>query len=120
MSIKQNVPSEHAEQVTFLAQFEKNYPGVRVFAIPNGGFRNKSVAVKLKAEGVKKGVPDLCIPEWNLWIEMKRKKGGRLTPEQKDWISYLKKCGHTVIVAPGWEAAMEALECYIIQTTQSG
>ena len=110
-----SVPTEHAEQVTFLSQFEKKYPGVRVFAIPNGGFRNKSVAVKLKAEGVKRGVPDLYVPEWNLWIEMKRVKGGSLSPEQKDWICYLRKCGHTVIVGKGWEAAMEAVEDWLEQ-----
>lgn len=28
---------------------------------PNGGLRNKIVAAKLKAQGVKPGVPDICI-----------------------------------------------------------
>jgi len=106
------IPTEHAEQVTFLSQFEKSYPGVRIFAVPNGGFRNKSVAVKLKAEGVRKGVPDLFIPAWNLWIEMKRTKGGSLSPDQKDWISYLESVGHTVIVGKGWQAAIEAVKAW--------
>jgi hypothetical protein len=38
-------------------------------------------------EGVSPGVPDLFIPDWLLWVEMKREKGGRVSPEQKDWIS---------------------------------
>lgn len=115
MSLSNSSPTEHAEQVTFLSQFEKKYPGVRIFAIPNGGFRNKSVAVKLKAEGVKSGVPDLFIPAWCLWIEMKRVKGGRLSSEQSDWKKYLESCGHTVMVCKGWEAAMEAVEDWLEQ-----
>jgi hypothetical protein len=45
------------------------------------------VAKRLKAEGVVRGIPDLFIPQWNLWVEMKRKTGGRLSPEQKSMIS---------------------------------
>jgi hypothetical protein len=50
-------------------------------------------------------VPDLCVPEWSLWIEMKRQEGGRLSEKQKDWIAYLEEIGHTVIVGKGWEDA---------------
>lgn len=105
-------PTEHAEQVTFVREFERLYPGVRIFAIPNGGLRAKATAVKLKQEGVRKGVPDLYVPEWNLWIEMKRVKGGGLSPEQKDWIEYLEAIGHTVIVGKGWQHAMEQVEAF--------
>jgi len=47
-----------------------------LFAIPNGGLRNKITAKKLKNEGVQKGVPDLFLSvpssEHNgLFIEMK-------------------------------------------------
>ena len=31
-------------------------------AIPNGGHRNKATAGQLKAEGVKRGVPDIFLP----------------------------------------------------------
>lgn len=97
-----NMPSEHIEQVTFVNEFEKLWPGVRIFAIPNGGFRHKATADKLKAEGVKAGIPDLFIPAWNVWIEMKRQKGGSVSKEQKDWHAYLRSVGHTVIIAKGW------------------
>lgn len=106
------VPTEHAEQVTFVAEFEREYPGVRIFAVPNGGLRNKQVAQKLKQEGLRKGVPDLFVPAWNLWIEMKRIKGGALSPDQKDWIAYLESVGHSVIVGKGWQAAMEAVKAW--------
>lgn len=45
------------------------------------------------------------MPEWSLWIEMKRQEGGRLSAAQKDWIAYLEEVGHTVIVGRGWEDA---------------
>ena len=60
-----------------------------------------SVAKRLKAEGVVRGVPDLFVPAWNLWIEMKRVSGGRLSPDQKQMIEYLEGARHTVIVAKG-------------------
>lgn len=100
------VPSEHAEQVTFLAEFERAYPGVRIFAIPNGGLRNVAVAKKLKQEGVRKGVPDLFIPAWLIWVEMKKTKGSATSAEQKDWHEYLRSIGHTVVVGKGWVDAM--------------
>ena len=102
-----SVPSEHAEQVTFVNQFEREWPGVRIFAIPNGGFRSMTTAKKLREEGVRAGVPDLFIPAYQTWIEMKRTVGSRLSPEQKDWIAYLEAIGHIVIVAKGWRMAMD-------------
>ena len=94
-------PSEHKEQVGFVNWFEAQFPRVRIFAIPNGGHRAVSVGKQLKAEGVRAGVPDLFIPEWHLWVEMKRVKGGRLSGEQKDWIAYLESIGYTVVVGLG-------------------
>ncbi len=108
--MKLNIPTEHAEQVTFVQEFKNAFPGIRIFAIPNGGYRHKATAQKIKAEGGEPGVPDLFIPAWNLWIEMKRTKGGRLSPDQKDWIAYLRTAGHYAIVCNGWQAAMEAVK----------
>lgn len=101
----QSLPSEHSEQVGLINWFRGRFPGVLIFAIPNGEKRALSVAKRLKAEGVVRGVPDLYVPAWNLWIEMKRKSGGRLSPEQKQMIDYLKGIGHTAIVGKGAEDA---------------
>lgn len=87
------------------------FGNVRIFHIPNGGHRAISVAKKMKDEGVCSGVPDLYAPQWRLWIEMKRQKGGRLLPDQKDWIEYLEGIGDTVIVAKGaTDASRQVLE----------
>jgi len=59
----------------------------------------------LRAEGVQAGIPDLFVPAWLLWVEMKRETGGVLAPVQKDWIVYLKGIGHRVIVGRGFEDA---------------
>ena len=73
--------------------------------MPNGAAVSKAQAARLVVEGLSAGVPDLCVPEWSLWIEMKRQEGGRLSAAQKDWIAYLEEVGHTVIVGKGWEDA---------------
>ncbi len=98
------VPTEHEEQRAFVAWFRKTFPTTRIFAIPNGGKRPKLTAARLKAEGATRGVPDLFVPEWAMWIEMKRQKGGVVSPEQKDWHEYLGQFD-TVFVARGCEDA---------------
>ena len=51
------------------------YAGIPVFAIPNGGSRDRREAARMTAQGVKPGVPDLFIPRaagkfHGLFIEM--------------------------------------------------
>jgi hypothetical protein len=101
------VPTEHQEQVAFVQWFRLQYPRVRIFAIPNGGLRGKITAVKMKAEGVSPGVPDLYIPAWRLWIEMKRRKNAKLSEDQVSWIDYLREeVGDSVMVAYGADEAI--------------
>ena len=99
------IPSEDQEQMLLVQWFRRTYAGVRIFAIPNGGHRSMAVAAKLKATGTSSGVPDLFIPAWRLWVEMKRTKGGSLSPEQKEWIAYLEGCGYQCVVGKGAEDA---------------
>lgn len=105
--------SESAEQIGFLRWFETAFHGVRIFHIPNGGHRAMTVAKKLKDEGVRSGVPDLYVPAWKLWVEMKRATGGRLSAEQKDWIAYLEGIGDTVLVAHGAKDASEQVISFV-------
>ena len=97
--------SEHEEQKGFVDWWRVRFPDVLIFAIPNGEHRAISVAKRLKAEGVVRGVPDLYVPKLKLWIEMKRQKGGRLSAEQKAIIPYLESIGDAVIVGYGAEDA---------------
>ena len=111
ISASKTSPSEHSEQVGFINWFRVKYPNVLIFAIPNGEKRAITVAKRLKAEGVVRGIPDLFIPQWTLWVEMKRISGGRLSPEQKGMITYLEGIGQKVIVAKGAaDASRQILE----------
>jgi len=99
--------SESNEQIKFVSWFRRTYPGMRIFAIPNGGLRNKVVAARMKSEGMTPGVPDLFVPEICLWIEMKRSNGGSLSKYQKDWLAYLRDIGHNTMVCYGYEDAVQ-------------
>ena len=113
MKIEKSCPSEHVEQREFVKWFRQNHKGVKIFAIPNGEKRLPSVAARLKAEGVSAGVPDLYIPAWKFWIEMKRQKGGRLSESQKEWRDYLVEIGDTWVSAKGCEEAKEIIKQYL-------
>jgi len=106
------IPTEHEEQRELVRWFRQTWPDVRIFAIPNGGARSKATAGRLKAEGVASGVPDLFVPAWRLWVEMKRTKGGSLSPEQKDWIKYLESVGFCCIVGKGAEDAKRQISAF--------
>lgn len=90
--------------------------GIPIFAIPNGGDRHVAVAVKLKKEGVKSGVPDLFIPlirdnYGGFFLEMK-KKGGKLSDVQRFWLDQLEEEGYRVKVAFSVDEAIKAIEDY--------
>lgn len=106
-----DIPTEHEEQRAFVSWWRKSLPGCWLHAIPNGGGRGIREAGRLKAEGVSAGVPDLFAPSLGLWIEMKKRKGGSVSQEQKDWHKHLRDCGYTVIVPKGaQEAALLVIE----------
>lgn len=82
---------EHRIQCECVKYFALQYPSLRgrLFAVPNGGRRDKKTAAKLKAEGVVAGVADLILLKSNrdygaLLIEMKTLKG-RQRDSQKAW-----------------------------------
>lgn len=86
--------------------------------VPNGGLRGKCQAAALKRQGVKPGVPDLCLPVarggyHGLYVEMKRRDGGRVSSEQKAWLAALHAQGYSVAVAEGHEQAIAVLKDYL-------
>lgn len=109
--------SEHEEQVA-LFEWAAMVPELQwMFAIPNGGARHIAVAGKLKAEGVKRGVPDIFLPlarrgYHGLFIEMKSDRG-RTSPEQREWIEGLRRNGYVVAVCYGQDIARALLASYV-------
>lgn len=113
---------EDAEQATLMswaAMQKGKYPELELlFHIPNGGRRNAAEAARFKAEGVKAGVPDLFLPVarnglHGLWIEMKRREGGRVSEHQSEWIERLRVQGYAVEVCYGWQEASKVLTEYL-------
>ena len=89
-----------------------------LYHIPNGGSRSKAEAGRFKAEGVKAGVPDICLPVarggfHGLYIELKREHGGRKSAAQRKWLHDLQEQGYRAVVCRGWREASEALEEYL-------
>ncbi len=101
--------SEAMEQEGFLIWFKLKFPDVLIYHCPNGEYRSPSVAARLKKQGVVAGIPDLFIPSWKIFIEMKRKDGGVVSKEQKNIIEYLTRVGYMVIVTYGAEDASNKL-----------
>ena len=113
--------SESTEQMTLIQWCKINeciYPDLElIYHIPNGGKRSKTEAIRLKCEGVKKGVPDLCLPVprrnyHGLYIEMKY-GNGRTSKEQKEWIQKLNKQGYKAVICNGFDEAKETIERYM-------
>ena len=97
---------------------EPRIPALRLLhAIPNGGKRDKATAARLKAEGVKPGVPDLFLPvpsgaHHGCYIEL---KAGRntISDYQEEWIDALRAQGYFVDVCWGWQSAARVIAEYL-------
>ena len=115
-------PTEEQEQRT-LCQWARMHEGLwpelrLLYHIPNGGSRRKIEAAILKGLGVKSGVPDMCLPvprggQHGLYIELKRRKSGKLSPEQMQWLEALATQGYTAAVCRGCDQAIAMIERYL-------
>jgi hypothetical protein len=88
-----------------------------IFHVPNGGWRTAKTAGKLKAQGVKPGVPDYVWPlprgeHHGCWIEMKRVRSGALESKQKLWRDWLIAQGYYWEMCRGSAHAWERLLWY--------
>lgn len=89
-----------------------------LFHIPNGGSRHIAEASKLKAMGVKSGVPDIFLPVGRnsfkgLWIELKKPIKGIVSDDQNKWLAFLSEQGYATRVCFGWIEARDALLQYL-------
>lgn len=87
--------------------------------IPNGGYRTAREAAILRGQGVRAGVPDICLPVarhgyHGLYIEMKAKKG-TVSRIQEDWLKKLNAQGYKAVVCYGREEAVSTLEEYLTE-----
>lgn len=107
--------SEHAIQVALVQYLEYQCrPDVYWFSIPNGGLRNIRVAQKMKAEGLKPGVADLCFMLPNgraAWLELKTKIG-RLSDHQMGFKARCEALGHLWAMARSVDEAIPHLNAW--------
>ena len=120
-------PYEDQEQEAFVKWLDDN--GYPRFRVPNETYtKSHKQRIKNKKLGVSSGVPDLAVIVPDVWyvygenvppntytsrlvfIEMKRKKGGVTSVNQKRWIKTLNKAGVETVVCKGCDAAIEFIE----------
>ncbi|MBS5308768.1 VRR-NUC domain-containing protein [Clostridium sp.] len=113
---------KESQEQTFLFQWANlarcKYPELELLHhIPNGGKRNAREAAALKRQGVKAGVPDICLPvaigEYHgLYIELKVGKN-KTSKHQDEWIQKLRNENYCVEVSYGWQEARDTIEDYL-------
>ena len=119
--VRRSKTSEHDEQAALIQwthTVARYVPEILLLhAIPNGGKRELITAQRLRAEGVKPGVPDLFLPvprygKHGLYLEM---KGSKRQPSsiQQHWIRDLRAQGYRVEVCYGWVEAAKIIAEYL-------
>lgn len=116
------VDREGQEQAALMTEIRLKHPDVHelIYHVPNGGHRVKAVAAKLKAQGVKAGIPDLVLPMarggyFGLYIEFKATvEPAPVSTSQKDCLRRLNAQGYLAIVCRGHFDAMEQLRAYLM------
>ena len=116
------IPTEDDEQEAlyrWVSYMLPQYPELENFYhITNEGKRSVYEGARLNRSGLIKGMPDLCLPvphgEYSaVYIELKRRKNGKVEKEQSERLMKLQKLGNCTAVCYGWEEAKEVLERYI-------
>lgn len=116
MAPRMPVPSEEQEQRVVVRWLELH--GVLFCHVPNGGSRRRVEAAIFRGLGVQPGVPDLLIfdpppaapDRRGTALEMKRRKGGRLTDLQRRWLEALQARGWYAAVCHGADEALAVLQ----------
>lgn len=118
-SIEQQKVFAWAEKVIYL------YHDIdTMYHIPNEGKRSFYTGNKLKKEGLKKGVADICLPVPSgkyigLYIEMKY-GNNKVTKEQLDFLYRMQALGHAVKVCYSAEEAINTIiKYYELSTYQT-
>lgn len=117
-----SIDREGQEQAALMAELSIRMPEVAdlIFHVPNGGHRVKAVAAKLKAQGVKAGIPDLVLPMarggfFGLYIEFKATppNDAAISSSQHERIRKLNAQGYLAVVCRGHFDTVEQIRAYL-------
>lgn len=116
-------PTEAQEQIRLIAWVDANMhicPQLRwLFHPANGEYRHPATAGRLKAMGVRPGVPDIILPVNSkgyvgMAIELKRSDGSnKATAGQSEWLHFLRREGWQTHVCYGAAEAIAAIKQYM-------
>lgn len=121
-NVKNTVPTEEQEQIALFEWAElqsATYPELKLmFHIPNEGRRSYAAGKAMKRAGLRSGVPDIFLPAAHggahgLFIEMKRQRGSKISPQQKSFLTELANAGYAAEIAFGWVQAAEIIKEYL-------
>lgn len=108
------LPTEQQEAEILASYLRlRNIPFTHIPNETGGDMLAKRRAIRMKRAGVSKGFPDyLIIYKGKLvFIELKRRKGGRVSLEQKEWLEVLNNVDNSVArVCNGADDAIGFLE----------
>ena len=105
---------EYEEQKCVVQYLEMKH--IKFTSIPNSTFTSIGARVRNKMSGLRKGLPDMLmiINKRLVFIEMKKKKGGVVSPEQLEWMSRLNECESVYCyVCEGFESAKEKIDFHL-------
>ena len=120
---KNHCPTEYQEQCAVIAwsrmMAATTEPRLALLHGDASGVRVPiGCAVKMKRCGAVKGFPDLMLPiacgVWHgLFVELKRRRGGVVSPEQRTVHSMLQEQGYRVEVCKGADEAIKVISDYL-------
>lgn len=119
---KKAVVSEAQEQAAVIRWWglvcgRYGVPELCLMHIANEGTRSAARGRLMKSQGVRAGVSDLflSVPRGGfcgLWVEMKR-KGGRVRPEQREFLRNMQALGYEGVVCHGADEARAVITAYM-------
>lgn len=115
-------PTESSEQKTLFEWaklMEGKWPELKLlYHIPNEGKRSRITGARMKAEGLRSGVPDICLPvprgeHHGLYIELKRRRNSKVSQKQLEWMASLVAQGYVAAVCRGCDEAIGLITDYL-------
>ncbi len=120
--------SEHKEQVKVIRWWDGSreragahllykLPYYALYAVPNAGLRSVMLGSRMKQEGLRAGVPDLCLavvraPWHGFYAELKY-GANKASTMQADYLAYLHDAGYHTGTYWSAETCIDAIQDYL-------